>query len=229
MIRTVVVDIEGTTSSTEFVTHTLFPYSRAHFAEYIARHRDEPEVARVLAAVRDEIGDAAADDAAVVRRLEAWVDADAKVEPLKAVQGWIWQEGFARGELVAHFYPDVVPVLQRWHDEGRELAVYSSGSVVAQRAWFGHSPDGDLNPLIAHNFDIENAGPKREADSFRKITGALGRQPETVLFCSDLTAELDAARAAGWRTIGVRRPGEPSFATGVGDHAEVASFAEIEL
>jgi enolase-phosphatase E1 len=229
VIGTIVLDIEGTTSSTAFVTRTLFPYSRAHFAEYIAGHRDDAELAPVMFAIRAELGDPNADDARIVHQLEAWVDADAKVEPLKAVQGWIWQEGFARGDLVAHFYPDVVPVLRRWHADGYELAVYSSGSVVAQRAWFGHSAEGDLTPLIAHNFDIENAGPKRDADSYRKIAGALGREPATLLFASDLTAELDAARAAGWHTIGVRRPGEPNEHTGVGDHLAVASFAEIEL
>lgn len=229
MIRTVVLDIEGTTSATAYVTDTLFPYSRAHFAEYIERHRGEPDLERVLENVRAEIGDPGADHTLVVAQLEAWADGDAKIEPLKAIQGWIWQEGFARGDLVAHFYPDVAPALRRWHAEGLELAVYSSGSVVAQRAWFGHGNEGDLNPLIAHNFDIETAGPKREVDSYRKIASALGREPAALLFCSDLTAELDAARAAGWHTIGVRRPGEPNERTGVGDHHEVASFAAIEL
>ncbi len=229
MIRTIVLDIEGTTSATAYVTDTLFPYSRAHFAEYLEQHRRDPDVQRVVAAVRSALGEPGADAARVVRQLESWVDADAKVEPLKAIQGWIWQQGFARGELVAHFYPDVAPALRHWHAEGRELAVYSSGSVVAQRAWFGHSNEGDLNSLIAHNFDIETAGPKREAGSYRKIAGSLGREPGTLLFLSDLTAELDAAREAGWHTIGVRRPGEPNERTGVGDHPEVASFATIEI
>jgi len=38
------IDIEGTTSSTWFVQRTLYPYSRERFAEYLATHRDRPDV-----------------------------------------------------------------------------------------------------------------------------------------------------------------------------------------
>jgi len=219
VIREIVLDIEGTTSSTEFVKTTLFPYSRAHFASYIAAHRDSPELARVLDDVREQSG-----ESDVVTALQRWVDEDAKVTPLKTMQGWIWRDAFTRGELVAHFYPDVVPALERWRAAGIALAVYSSGSVDAQRAWFG-----DVGRFVRANFDTENAGPKREVESYRAIAKARDRDPTELLFLSDARAELDAARAAGWHTIGVRRPGEPASGDGVGDHHEVASFAEINL
>jgi enolase-phosphatase E1 len=175
------------------------------------------------------MGEPGADEAAVVARLVRWSDEDAKVTPLKALQGWIWDEGFARGELTSHFFPDVVPALRQWADAGRTLWVFSSGSVAAQRAWFGHSPAGDLRPLLAGHFDTENAGPKRERASYERIAAAIGRPPREIVFLSDVTAELDAARAAGWQTVGVRRPGEPCYAAGVGDHLAVASFAALDL
>jgi 2,3-diketo-5-methylthio-1-phosphopentane phosphatase len=226
--RAVVVDIEGTTSSTDFVTATLFPYARERFATYVAAHRESPALRARVDEVRREIGEPDGDDARVIAALEQWSDADRKFAPLKTIQGWIWQEAFAHGELTSHFYPDVVPALRRWNAAGLTLAVFSSGSVDAQRAWFAHSPDGDLSPLIRANFDTENAGPKREADSYRKIAAELACAPEAILFLSDVTAELDAARAAGWSTIGVRRAGEPSFDAGVGDHREINSFADLE-
>ena len=125
-------------------------------------------------------------------------------------------------------FPDVIPALRAWDAAGIGLAIYSSGSVRAQRAWFGHSPEGDLLPLIRACFDTESAGPKRVAASYRTIAAALGTDPATLLFLSDLDAELDAAAEAGWRTIGVRRDGEPHHARGVGRHREVATFAEID-
>jgi enolase-phosphatase E1 len=225
--KAIVLDIEGTTSSTEFVTSTLFPYARARFARYFADHRDDPRVRRVLDQVRDEIGEPAAGEPRLVAALETWSDADVKITPLKTVQGWIWQDGFARGELVSHFFPDVIPALRHWHAGGITLAVFSSGSVDAQRAWFAHSPEGDLLPLIRRHFDTENAGPKREPASFRNIASALAFLPEAILFLSDIAGELDAAREAGLQTIGVRREGEPSYRTGVGDHREVSTFADI--
>ena len=39
----VVLDIEGTTSSTWFVHQTLYPYSRERFRAWIGEHADERE------------------------------------------------------------------------------------------------------------------------------------------------------------------------------------------
>ena len=227
MISAVVVDIEGTTSSTEFVTATLFPYARKRYGDYLAEHADSPAVVRLLDDVRNAISEPAADTARVTAVLEHWTDTDAKVTPLKALQGWIWQEGFASGDLVSQFFPDVVPALRRWRAAGLSLAVFSSGSVEAQRAWFSHSPDGDLQPLISANFDTENAGPKREPESYRRISARLEVAASSLVFLSDVGAELDAARVAGWDTVGVRRDGEPAATAGVGGHREIRSFAEI--
>jgi enolase-phosphatase E1 len=229
MLTAVVLDVEGTTSATAFVHDTLFPYARDRLAAWVAAHRDEEAVRARLDEDRGLVGDPDADEATVVAQLQRWIDEDAKVTPLKALQGWIWDEGFTAGELTSHFFPDVVPALRRWAAEGRAVWVFSSGSVIAQQAWFAHSPEGDLRPLLAGYFDTENAGPKRDPHSYHRIAAAIQRPPLEIVFLSDVAAELDAARAAGWHTVGVRRPGEPCFAAGVGDHAAVASFADLAL
>lgn len=227
--RAIVLDIEGTTSSTGFVHETLYPYSRRHFASWIADHRDEPDVQVQLKAVRDLAGELDADDDRIVALLNGWLDGDEKVTPLKALQGWIWADGFASGELTSHFFPDAIPALRRWHAEGHPLYVFSSGSVSAQRAWFGHSPDGDLLPLFSGHFDTENAGPKKMSSSYAKITAKIGVDPDDTVFLSDLVDELDAARIAGWHTVGVRRSGDQYYERGVGDHLAVHGFGELDL
>ncbi|WP_420000058.1 acireductone synthase [Streptomyces boninensis] len=229
-VDAVVLDIEGTTSATGFVVDVLYPYSRARFAALLAERGGEPEVARAVAQVRELLGEPDADAARIEKALGGWLDEDRKATPLKTLQGIIWAEGFARGDLVSHFYDDVLPVLRAWHAAGVQLYVYSSGSVAAQRSWFVNSPDGDLLPLVSGLYDTENAGPKQEPESYRRITAALGDVPaDRTLFLSDRPGELDAARAAGWRTAGVRRPGEPYYEQGVGDHPEVGTFDEITL
>ncbi|MET9865015.1 acireductone synthase [Streptomyces sp. NPDC006129] len=225
----VVLDIEGTTSATGFVVDVLYPYSRQRFADVLDRRGDEAAVKRAVDQVRELVGEPDADAERVERVLNSWLNEDRKVTPLKTLQGIIWAEGFARGDIVAHFYEDVVPVLRRWHQDGVRLYVYSSGSVAAQRAWFGHTPEGDLRALINAFFDTENAGPKTAADSYRAITKASGVPPERTLFLSDRPAELDAAREAGWLTAGLSRPGEPYSGQGAGSHAAVGSFADIEI
>jgi len=228
--RTVVVDIEGTTSATGFITEQLYPYSRAHFRRWLDERADEPEVARAIAGVRDLIGEPDADAKRIEEALNGWLDRDEKVTPLKALQGVIWAEGFASGDLTSHFYPDAIPALRAWHAAGHRLYIFSSGSVAAQRAWFGSSPEGSLLPLFEGHFDTENAGPKRVADAYRVIAERIGEHDAgQLVFLSDLVEELDAAREAGWWTIGVRRPGEPYWAKGVGDHPETDSFARVDV
>ena len=228
-LTAVVLDIEGTTSATHYLVDRLYPYSAQRFAEWIDTHPDDPDTARAVAQIRDLTGEPAADTARLDEVLRGWLAEDRKATPLKTIQGLIWARGFADGELTAHFYPDVIPALRAWHDAGLRLAVFSSGSVTAQRSWFGHSPEGDLTPLVSGHFDTDNAGPKRVVDAYRGIAGAMGTDPARTVFLSDVVAELDAARAAGWQTVGVRRPGEVHFGAGVGDHLEVASFDALDL
>ncbi|WP_405707348.1 acireductone synthase [Streptomyces xanthophaeus] len=223
----VVLDIEGTTSSTGFVVDVLYPYSRAAFGALLTERAGEPAVRDAVARVRELIGEPDADAARVEEVLNSWLDEDRKATPLKTLQGIVWAQGFATGELVSHFYADVLPALRRWHGAGVGLHVYSSGSVAAQRAWFGHSPEGDLLPLIGEMFDTENAGPKQQPDSYRAIARSLGVPAERILFLSDRTAELTAARAAGWLTAGLRRAGEPYADEPADGHPCTDSFTAI--
>ncbi|WP_033283712.1 acireductone synthase [Streptomyces sp. NRRL F-525] len=228
-VDAVVLDIEGTTSATGFVVDVLYPYSRSRFADLLTERADDPAVARAIAQVRELTDSPDADAVQIEKTLNTWLDEDRKATPLKTLQGIIWSEGFARGDLVSHFYDDVVPALRAWHSAGLRLYVYSSGSVAAQRAWFTSSPEGDLLPLVSGLYDTENAGPKQEPESYRRIAEATGVAPSRLLFLSDRPGELDAAVAAGWHAVGVRRPGEPYFEQGVGDHAEAGAFDEIGI
>ncbi|MFE2488830.1 acireductone synthase [Streptomyces mirabilis] len=228
-VDAVVLDIEGTTSATGFVVDVLYPYSRSRFGALLSERSGDPAVARATAQVRELIAEPDADAARVEKALNGWLDEDRKATPLKTLQGIIWSEGFARGDLVSHFYEDVVPALRAWHAAGVRLHVYSSGSVAAQRAWFRSSPEGNLLPLVEGLYDTENAGPKQEPASYETIAAALGTAPDRLLFLSDRPGELDAARAAGWRTVGVRRPGEPYYEQGVGDHPQAGTFDEITI
>jgi len=225
----VVLDIEGTTSPTSAVLGGLYDYARPRLGPWIARHGDDPVVARAVAEVRDAAGlagDASVED--VVRVLHGWMDDDVKATPLKALQGQIWAEGFEAGELTSQFFPDVAPALLAWHESGVRLAVFSSGSVASQRPWFRHSDAGDLAGLVGDWFDTANAGPKREASSYHRIAESLG-VVSGLVFLSDVPAELDAAAAAGWTAVGVRRPGEPQEHADYGTHEVVASFAEVAV
>ncbi|MCY1234534.1 Enolase-phosphatase E1 [compost metagenome] len=180
-------------------------------------------MAQQIDAVRAESGEAGASPERVVEILLGWIAEDRKATPLKALQGMVWEQGYRAGQLKGHVYPDAVEALRRWKQEGYDLYVYSSGSIQAQKLIFGCSEAGDLTPLFSGYFDT-TTGPKREAESYRKIAAAIGLPGEQILFLSDVVQELDAALESGMQTIGLAREG------GVLEgHETVASFAVIDL
>ena len=227
-VRAILTDIEGTTSSISFVKDVLFPYARRALPGFVRDHGDEPEVRRWLDAVATEQGGICG-DGTIVEVLQGWIDEDRKHTALKALQGMIWDAGYRSADFTAHLYPDAAAALREWHDAGFPLYVYSSGSVPAQRLFFGHSDAGDLTSLFAGWFDTE-VGGKREAVSYTRIADAIGKPPAEVLFLSDVVEELDAAREAGMQTVLLdRRQDYPEPRTGdrTHGHTRVESFTDI--
>ena len=225
MVKAVLTDIEGTTSSIDFVHLTLFPYAKARLRPFLQATADDPVVrGHLLEVARIEGGGALSlDQAASV--LERWIAEDRKHTPLKALQGMIWRTGYEAGELKGHMYPDTAPALRRWHERGLRLFVYSSGSVEAQKLIFGHTDDGDLTPLFEDFFDTR-VGAKRETASYASILKSMGLAGGEVLFLSDIGAELDAARGAGMRTCQLLRDARAEPAPG---HAQARDFTEVSI
>jgi enolase-phosphatase E1 len=223
VIRGLLLDVEGTTTSLSFVHATLFPYAAARLPDFVRSHAQEPEVARLLGDARAYAG-AALDDEALIQRMLAWIEADQKITPLKALQGLIWAEGYRAGDFHGHVYPDVAPALRRWQAAGLRIHIFSSGSVQAQQLLFAHTGDGDLTPLISGYFDTRIGG-KRHTDSYRRIAEATGIAPEALLFVSDQAEELDAAAVLRMRTAVVRREGVNGP---FGDHPVFTDFDALE-
>ena len=130
MIKTILTDIEGTTSSLSFVKDVLFPYARERMGDFIHQHAKEPAVQRELEEVRRVSGKTLSDLEAI-GQLIRWIDEDRKITPLKSLQGMIWQDGYKKGAFKGHVYQDAVHHLKKWKQAGLRLYVFSSGSVQA--------------------------------------------------------------------------------------------------
>jgi enolase-phosphatase E1 len=219
--RGVVLDIEGTTTPITFVTEVLFPYARTHLGRYLEEHTGDPAHESLLARLADEHaadrgrGEAVpswvdqppeAHRAAIAAYIGWLMDRDRKAEALKDLQGRIWEQGYARGDLRGDVFPDVAPALAGWRRQGVAIAVYSSGSVLAQQLLFRHSTAGDLTPFVQAHFDT-TTGAKRDPHSYSRIAAALSLAAAGCLFLSDSTQELEAARTAGMRVRLAMRPG----------------------
>ncbi len=236
-VRCVLLDIEGTTSSIRFVHEVMFPLVRARLTSFLSTQWGNPMLQETLDLVARDVGygnaatwlhgkNTLAAQACVVDEIQQQMDADRKATGLKQLQGMLWQEAFDQGELIAHVYPDVVPALCRWQALGIDLRIFSSGSVTAQRLFFGHTREGNLLDFFTKHYDT-TTGSKRQAESYREIATDAKLSPTAILFASDIPEELSAAREAGYRTVLVVRPENAAVADA--GHPRIESFEELAL
>lgn len=226
-IRCVVMDIEGTILPITFVRDTLFPYAHRQLDRFLGDHRDDRDVRRWLLLCQDTVAQEEGIRPAEDRLpgiLQLWMAQDRKHTGLKGLQGLIWEEGYRNGAFAPELYDDVTDTLLAWHAGGLQLALYSSGSEQAQRLLLTHTATGDLTGLFTHYFDTE-IGPKADAASYRRIAGQLALPPGTILFLSDVEAELNAAAMAGFQAMQIVRPGTKAGTR----HPVAARFTDIDL
>lgn len=249
VIRCILLDIEGTTCPVSFVASVLFPYARERLASYLDINHGDPEVQELLAATQaalavdpnpevqalQQVSPIPANqeqlqpeqtNAPLVAYLQWLIDHDIKFPALKELQGRIWASGYACGDLIAPLFDDVAPILRRWHRDGYQLAVYSSGSVAAQQLLYRHSNNGNLEGLFSHWLDTRT-GPKQQSASYGAIAKMLMLEPAQILFVSDAIAELEAASAVGMAVHFSDREGNPARAPG--PFMAIKSLADIEL
>jgi enolase-phosphatase E1 len=243
-VKLTLLDVEGTVAPLTLTTGMLFPYARKHFSKFLDDNIDDPGVRDDLNLLAEE-NQAETDPGLPVRRTpEKWagpvhgekfkifaliyfnwlMDQDRKSTALKSLQGKIWKKGFESGELKGTLFDDVPDAIRRWAATGK-VAIYSSGSVEAQKLLFGHTNYGDLTPLIAGYFDTRT-GAKMEAASYKAIAQAMAVARDEVLFLSDSIRELDGAREAGCQTRFIVRPGNAPAGEANG-HITVESFASL--
>lgn len=236
-IRGILLDIEGTTSSISFVHEVMFPYVLQRLDGFVAEHSQRDDVQAAYAQIAKDAGydslpawlsraESDSPESLVAEEVRRLMSQDVKSTGLKALQGIIWERGFQTGELVAHIYPDVLPAIERWTASGIEVRIYSSGSIAAQKLFFGHVEGaGDCLHLLSGHYDT-TIGGKKDVISYRKIADDWGIAPTEILFVSDIAEELEAAQAAGLQTRASVRPGNAPLPASLST-ARIVTFDEI--
>lgn len=236
--RALLLDIEGTVTPISFVHDILFPFARTHVRNYLIQHSMTTKVEEDTKALFREhsidqergeqppqIENGIWSMDSIVAYVNWLIERDRKSPALKSLQGKIWEEGYRDGSLKAPLFADVVPNLYRLRNEGIGVAIFSSGSVLAQKLLFAHTETGNHTDLIDRYFDTE-VGRKVESASYDKIAQRLTLSPEEIFFVSDVTDELKAAGEAGMATLLCVRPGnQPQSASE--QFEMIHSFSEI--
>lgn len=237
--KIVLCDIEGTTTSISFVKDVLFPYAKLHAKEYLQTHWNDDVtkqiVADLIALYEYKYFQSASPDQTdnTVETISNFVtyliEKDLKLGPLKTLQGLIWNRAYIDKTIKGHIYEDVPPAFKKWTEDGIQICIYSSGSVMAQKMLFGNSDFGDLMPFLSDYFDT-GVGNKREQQSYINILQKLGAQSQDILFLTDITAEGKAAKEAGIQVIILQRPGNsPLTDDELSEYTVVKSFNEIVI
>ena len=234
MIEAILLDIEGTTTPIDFVHKTLFPYARERMFDFVQEHFGalHNEIEQLHREYQQDLAHGNApphfDDKSpetVAAYLRFLIDTDRKSSPLKSIQGKIWQSGYELGALKSVMFEDVPNAFDRWYEKGIIIAIYSSGSVLAQKLIFKYSNYGDLTRYISNYFDTA-VGHKRETESYQKIAATPGFPPvENFLFISDIVGELDAAKSVGFQTLLAVREGNALIENTV--HQEIYNFDNV--
>lgn len=237
--RGILLDIEGTTSSVSFVYDVMFPFVRRELATYLSSDWESDHLRAVCELIAIDAGfdtfaawsaDLVTDQQRhqlVFDEIVRLMEGDIKATGLKQLQGLIWKAGFDSGELRAHVYNDVPDALASWNETGIDVRIYSSGSIAAQKLFFGHTIAGNLLHYFRGHYDT-TTGLKKESTSYEAIASAFALRANEILFISDVVAELEAARSAGYQTALAFRPGNAEVETAHG-HPEIESLAEVKI
>ena len=162
------MDIEGTTTPVDFVYQGLFPFARDHLGGFLQDSWGTEETREVVDLLKTDYQE----DLGQHQDLPNWQEdpldrhresgenyatwlmaQDRKSTGLKALQGKIWERGYQLGELRGEVYPDVLSAFERWAGGGKDICIFSSGSILAQQLLFSNTRYGDLKPFIKRYFD----------------------------------------------------------------------------
>ncbi|XP_049530695.1 enolase-phosphatase E1-like [Anopheles darlingi] len=220
--KSIICDVEGTTTSISFVKETLFPYALKNVEEYLRKNWSEDATKTVVQALREQADEdkkaelegvipIPAEDSEsiipdVVKNVEWQMSQDRKTGSLKTLQGLVWTKGYKDGTIKGHVYDDVQKAFEQWTENGRKVYIYSSGSVEAQKLLFEHSEQGNLLKYLTGHYDTK-VGGKREKESYQSIVKNIDVSAEDVLFLTDIVAEAKAAKEAGLNVVLLERPG----------------------
>lgn len=224
MVKVIVTDIEGTTSSLNFIQNTLLAYVPQALPRFLKEFRDRQDVQAALHKLDSKQAISQLPTADLITALLAWMQKGGvrQQSDLYEIQFLVLEYGYLNREFKSHIYEDVYRFLSLCSKKDIAISIFSSAPVVGQQLFFKNTLFGDISPIFTHYFDTV-IGDKVSKDTYQKIALNLGVLSEHVLYLSDSLEELDAAKMAGCQTCLVERD-EKSM---IKSHSVISSFEQI--
>ncbi|GIY71424.1 enolase-phosphatase E1 [Caerostris darwini] len=234
--KVIILDIEGTTSSIDFMRKEVFPYAEKHLKDYIAKNWEEVRKTILLMLEQGlidptEKNEVENNQGAFLSLLEHKMKDDRNDPLVKKIQGLVLCDAFKNGDILGHVYPDTVNALERWFHENKQIYTYSTGTKAVQLEFFRNTMYGDKTQYIKDYFDT-SIGSKLESEGFRFICNVLKVDANEVVFFSDRPKEICAATKCGLNAILIDRESDFSMIEEEKDFlgyedGRISSFTEI--
>lgn len=217
--RAIILDIEGTTTSSTYYPSAVAPYIRNNTESYLKNHWNEehvqsivrdlrlqaqqnPEMPKILDSKQGSVGEI---QRSTLNHIEFLFRSNTTTIALLYFQMYIWLDGQMKGSLKTHIYRDVAEMMYKWKMEERiAIYIYSSARADVQMLMFACTEYGSLLHLIDGHFDSK-IGVKTNNDTYHRIAQSIQQPPQSIAFFTDDPKEARSAKNVGYKVLLVKR------------------------
>lgn len=217
--KAIILDIEGTTTSSSYYPSSVAPYIRNNTENYLKIHWNEEHVQSIVRDLRQQAlqnpdmpkilsssqGSVAEVQRSTLNHIEFLYRTSTTTIALLYFQMYVWLDGQMKGVLKTHIYRDVAEMMYKWKMEERiSIYIYSSARADVQMLMFACTEFGSLLHLIDGHFDSK-IGPKTSNDTYIRIAQAIQQSPQNIAFFTDEAKEAKSAKTVGYQVLLVKR------------------------
>ncbi|GFQ68287.1 enolase-phosphatase E1 [Trichonephila clavata] len=161
--KAIILDIEGTMTSIDFIRENVFPYAESHLEDFIMNNWEEVKEIGLL--LQQQSGDSKGNSEdliplpqvpttenideiqnfqrALVFYVKQRMNANRNDPAMKKIQGLVLRNAFRSGDIIAEIYPDTVKALETWSLENKQVFTYSTGIREVQVEFFKNTNFGN--------------------------------------------------------------------------------------
>ena len=217
--KAIILDIEGTTTSSTYYPSSVAPYIRNNTENYLKSHWNDEHVQSIVKDLRQQAalnpdmpkildkgqGTLFEIQRSVLNHIEFLFRTSTTTIALLYFQMYIWLDGQMKGILKTHIFQDVAEMMYRWKVEEKiAIYIYSSARADVQMLMFACTEYGSLLHLIDGHFDSK-IGTKTVNETYNRIAQAIQLPPQSIIFLTDDAKEARSAKSSGFKVLLVRR------------------------
>lgn len=241
--KAVILDIEGTTTSSSYYPSAVAPYIRNNTENYLKTHWNEEHVQSIIKDLRQQAqlnpdmpkildkGQATIGEIqrSALNHIEFLFRTNTTTIALLYFQMYVWLDGQMKGNLKTHIFRDVAEMMYKWKMEDKiSIYIYSSARADVQMLMFACTEYGSLLHLIDGHFDSK-IGTKTANETYNRIAQAIQQPPQNIVFFTDDAKEARSAKNCGYKVLLVKRERKTFSPIEAAQFEVISSFDKVKF